>query len=330
MHGRTAVMLDDHGHPLLPDETPEARAARGETFSTTFTLVPPSDGERLYLEAIGQPVTGENGEKWGVVVIRNITDRNLRIMQEEFISLASHELRTPLTAVKGYLQMIDRSLKDNGSERQQRFVNVALDQTDRQMRLIGDLLDVARLQSGKFSLSREPLRLDTLLEQVVETAQLLAKGQKIVLTIDGAEGVAPAGEGDDGARGVSGQLLVNGDATRLDQAVLNLVNNAITHAPDSARIEVRLCRVGSSDTAMAEIDVQDYGKGIASKDLPGLFTRFYQIERNTPSPEQGLGLGLFITRQIVEAHGGTISVESTEGEGTTFTIRLPLLERPPD
>ncbi len=78
---------------------------------------------------------------------------------------------------------------------------------------------------------------------------------------------------------------------------------------------------------MAEIDVQDYGQGIAAKDLPEVFTRFYQVSRGTPLPTQGLGLGLFITRQIVEAHGGTISVVSTRGAGATFTIRLPLLER---
>jgi signal transduction histidine kinase len=190
------------------------------------------------------------------------------------------------------------------------------------MRLIEDLLDVARLQNGKFTLRREPLRLDELLEHVVETGQILAKGQKIELTIDNSAANS----------GYNGALLVNGDAARLEQAVLNLVTNAITYAPDSARIDVRLCRVDgaamstASSRAMAEINVQDYGKGIASKELSEVFSRFYQVSRGDSLPTQGLGLGLFITRQIVEAHDGTISVESMEGEGATFIIRLPLLE----
>jgi two-component system sensor histidine kinase SenX3 len=107
--------------------------------------------------------------------------------------------------------------------------------------------------------------------------------------------------------------------------VLNLLTNAIAHSPNSTRIDVRLCRMGGS--AMAELDVQDYGKGIADKNLSDVFTRFYQVDQVAHLPTQGLGLGLYITRQIVEAHGGMISVESVEGEGATFIIKLPLLEQ---
>ena len=217
--------------------------------------------------------------------------------------------------------MLSRSLKEqHGNERQLKYVQAALVQVDRQMRLIEDLLDVGRLQSGKFSLQREPMRLDTLLEQVVETGQVLAKGQTIVLAID--EDQTSAGD-KDGAGDIGAPLIVNGDVTRLEQALLNLLTNAITYAPGSARIDVRLRRMDGM--AMAEIEVQDYGKGIAANDLSEVFTRFYQVRQGNPLPAQGLGLGLFITRQIVEAHGGTVSIESTEGKGSTFIIRLPLL-----
>ncbi len=325
--GRTVSMGDELSRPLLSRETPQARAARGETFTMAFTLASLSGEERRWLEAIGQPVRGDNEEKWGVVVFRDITERSLRIMQEHFTALAGHELRTPVTAIKGYLQLLAKSLKEQeGNERQVKYVQVALAQVDRQMRLIEDLLDVARLRSGKFGLQREPVRLDTLLEQVVETGQILAKGQKIELTIDGS---AAAGAAEDRAAPDAGDpMLVNGDAARLEQAILNLVTNAITYAPGSARIDVRLCRV--NDMAMAEINVQDYGKGIAAEDLSEVFTRFYQVGQGNPLRAQGLGLGLFIARQIVEAHGGTISVESTEGKGATFIIRLPLLEQKPE
>jgi two-component system CheB/CheR fusion protein len=115
---------------------------------------------------------------------------------------------------------------------------------------------------------------------------------------------------------------VKGDATRLSQVVLNLLTNAARHAPDSPRIELRLRR----EEGEATLEVQDYGPGIPAADLPHLFDRFYQAVRRTA--EDGLGVGLFITRELVRAHGGAIEVRSTEGAGATFTVRLPLWAAP--
>ncbi|HUS14935.1 MAG TPA: chemotaxis protein CheB [Chloroflexia bacterium] len=322
--GPGAVMGDEQLRPLPPAETPQQRAARGERFNMTLTLAAPAGGEPRWLEANGQPVIGEGGQQWGVVVIRDITDRSLRTMQEQFTELAGHELRTPLTVVRGYLQLLAKALaKQNPDERWTKYITGALAQTNRQMRLIDDLVDVTRLQSGKFSLRCEPLQLDTLLEQVVASGQLLTKDQQIALVVEGG-GTAPGG---------SGAFLAFADRGRIEQAVLNLLSNAIRYAADGARIDVRLRRVDVSAAdgdaeAMVEVRVQDYGPGIAAPELSQVFTRFYQIRRDTLQPAQGLGLGLFITRQIVEAHGGTITVESTVGQGATFIIRLPLLVPP--
>ena len=115
---------------------------------------------------------------------------------------------------------------------------------------------------------------------------------------------------------------------RLEQVLQNLLTNAITYAPASPTIAVRLCRVGQE----AELQVQDAGPGIAAADLPHLFSRYYQVEHQGPTRATGLGLGLYITKEIVTRHGGQISVTSAEGQGTTFTIRLPLAsdqETPP-
>src|SRR5205085_12549535 len=117
-------------------------------------------------------------------------------------------------------------------------------------------------------------------------------------------------------------LLVYGDAGRLEQVLLNLLTNALAHAPEASRIEVRLRRVDDE----VELQVQDYGRGIAATALPHLFTRFYQIARPDRPSQGGLGLGLFICQQLVTAHGGRMDVRSTEGEGTTFTVWLPLLD----
>ena len=304
------AISDEQGRALPADMIPQARAARGETFSMTFTVA--AGEKRRWMEAVGQPTRGEEGEQWGVMVVRDITERSLRLLQEEFISLASHELRTPLTTVKGYLQMMDRHLKGDEDERFRHYIKVATTQANRLLLLINDLLDTARLQSGKFSLQREPVRLDTLLEQTVEIGNVLADSQEVRLTLDdGADGKGESGE----------PLVIEGDPARLQQVVLNLLTNAITHASGSKHIDVRLRRVDST----AEIDVQDYGEGIKEEHLSQLFSRFYQIHQGG-STSQGLGLGLFIAKGIVAAHGGTISVDSIEGEGATFIISLPLLD----
>jgi signal transduction histidine kinase len=118
------------------------------------------------------------------------------------------------------------------------------------------------------------------------------------------------------------RLLVEGDATRLEQVLVNLLNNAIQYAPHSERIDVRL----REEENAAELQVQDYGPGIRPADLPHVFTRFYQVTRSELYKGRGLGLGLYITKELVTLHGGTIAVESHEGAGTLFIIRLPLME----
>src|SRR5579871_6773625 len=116
-------------------------------------------------------------------------------------------------------------------------------------------------------------------------------------------------------------LSVSGDTGRLEQILLNLLNNAMTYAPQSKQIDVRVRQVENE----AEVQVQDYGQGIPQADLPHLFSRFYQAARSDRQTKRGLGLGLYIVRELVTAHNGRISVDSSEGKGTTFTIRLPLL-----
>ena len=129
--------------------------------------------------------------------------------------------------------------------------------------------------------------------------------------------------------------MLSGDRGRLVQVVLNLLQNAITYASETERIDVRLSRVpaaeeqpaggdGPAGAGWAQIEVQDYGSGIPPEDLPSLFTRFFQVARPDRPARGGLGLGLFISKQIVEQHGGTITVDSVVGQGSTFTVRLPL------
>ncbi len=312
------VLLDETGEKFLSsEEWPQARAAAGESFTLSFSLETSSDGVRQWWEAIGQPIhVSENQGKdthWGLVVMRDITERNLRHSQEQFISLVTHELRTPLTAIKGYTQMVESWLKEPNLGRSERLLPTlgkVLLQTERLEGLITDLGDINRLQNGKFKFYFAPVRLDKLLEQTIEMGQHATTKQTLELTPESEQ--------------VS--VTVNGDAARLQQLILNLINNAMIHAASSPRISLSLGRVGK----LVELRVQDYGPGIKARDQKDLFSRFYQVSHGQAVSGQGLGLGLFICKQIAEAHGGSIKVESVKGEGTTFIVQLPILEPNPN
>ncbi|HTD79544.1 MAG TPA: HAMP domain-containing sensor histidine kinase [Chloroflexota bacterium] len=313
---------DAQGCRLPPAETPQARAARGETFSLEFTLpagaaAAGGEGSRCWYEANGQPLGagtplrsdgGEGGAGHAVVVIRDITlSSQHRRLQDEFLALASHELRAPLTSIQGYLDLLQPLLQRSGAdERLARYATAALHQVRRLVALVGDLVDVTRLQSGKLTLDPAPLEVGALAAQAVETARGLAQEQTHTLTLD-----APAEP-----------LWVWGDAGRLEQVLLNLLTNALKYTPPTTRIAVWLRRVGG-EVALA---VQDDGPGIAADQVPHLFARFYQVASPERGPRSGLGLGLFICHELVTAHGGRLEVQSTEGVGTTFTVWLPLLD----
>lgn len=303
---------DEEGRPLPAEDGLLARAARGETFTASFTVSPPgAAGGRLWCEANGRPI-GYDGSSWGVVVIRDITDRSLRRLQDEFLAMASHELRTPLTPLQGYLDLLrlvlgeenqgDRGEGDAGEGEGDaaRYAALAFEQAQRLKVLVDDLLDVGRLHGNKLHLDRGPMDLAEVIDRAVSAARLQTAQTIVADTIPTA---------------------VYGDATRLQQVMLNLLVNAITYAPRSRRIVVRLRHVDGQ----AELQVRDRGPGIPAADLPHLFSRFYQVERRSGPSRQGLGLGLYICRELVTAHDGSIAVRSARGAGTTVTVTLPLL-----
>jgi two-component system CheB/CheR fusion protein len=300
---------DLEGHPLPPEELPQRRAARGESFTLEFAVTG-RDGVRRWYEAVGNPLrdereagAGRASPGGGVVVIRDVSDRTLRRLQEEFLATASHELRTPITAIGLYAGLLSRLLGGGEPDAKVRGVLDGLALEARRLGLlVNDLMDVGRLQSGQVPLNRQRVDLVALLRRTAELAQNLARGQAIALQ-------APEGE-----------VAVDGDPNRLEQVFMNLLENATVHAQGSQRIDVRLASAGGR----AEITVQDYGPGIPAADLPHVFERFYRGSRAGRRPASGLGLGLYIARQIVLAHGGTIDVRSTEGAGTIFTVSLPL------
>jgi two-component system CheB/CheR fusion protein len=295
---------NEHGVPLSAVEAPTHRVAQGESFRVEFTALS-RDGTRRWFEATGRPLHGEDGG--GVLVIRDITDRSMRMLQEEFLSWAGHELRTPLTALQSYLQMAVRRLGHDVDDRVHAYLASATEQAKRQATLVEELVDGTRLRSGRYSFAMAPVDLVQVVEHAVEIAQAIAPNHAIEFKVG-----APA-------------LFVNGNAARLEQAFLNLLNNAIKHAIGTERIEVSVAQ----RAAAADVHVRDYGPGIPLDVQETIFERFYRASQASGSNQGGLGLGLFIVREIVRAHGGEVTVDSTPGDGAEFTVHLPLLNPQP-
>ena len=227
-------------------------------------------------------------------------ERQLERLQDDFVATVSHELRTPLGFIKGYATTLlrDDTIWDEVSRRE--FLTIIDEEADRLRELIDNLLDSSRLQSGTLHMEYQLIRLDSMLPDICLRARSFSPNLVIELDLQASD------------------VLVQADPTRLAQVFDNLISNAVKYAPGS-RLTVSL----SVNENMAHISVRDYGSGIAPAHLADIFTRFYRIP-NLNSMVRGTGLGLFICRQLVRAHGGEITAESTVGEGTVFRIILPL------
>ena len=223
--------------------------------------------------------------------------------KDHFLATLSHELRTPLNAMLGWLRMLRNPRMDEAQKAH------ALDVIERNARLqtelINDLLDVSRIVAGKLELEQFPVDLVPVVQEAIETVRGDVDGRALTLTAD----LDPA----------TGE--VRGDPVRLQQVVMNLLSNAVKFTPSGGRIEVRLARAGGN----ARLTVSDSGEGIAPDVLRHIFEPFHQAESGTRRAHQGLGLGLAIVRQLVEAHGGRVHAESAgKGHGAMFVVELPI------
>jgi signal transduction histidine kinase len=174
-------------------------------------------------------------------------------------------------------------------------------QVDKLTRLVTDLLDVTRIAQGKLLIEKKPINVDELVEDTVETMKETTKGQKFQITL-------------------GANVQVEGDSDRLSQVIINLLSNAIKYSLEEKPIVVTT----KKDEKNAYIAVKDYGYGISSNDLQKIFERFYRVADNPIRP--GLGIGLYVSMEIMKMHGGNITVESVPGEGSTFTMTIPLLK----
>jgi PAS domain S-box-containing protein len=232
--------------------------------------------------------------------------------RDTFLSIAAHELRTPLTSLLGQAQLIQRRSSREGSlnERDERSVAVIVSQAQRLNKLVLALLDLARIEQGRLSIEAAPVELGALIRRVAAEVLPMIEHQKL-------EAELPAEP-----------LVVLGDELRLEQVLQNLIANGLRYSPNGSAVRLRLERDGGSqDEAKplrALITVSDEGIGIPAGALPQLFQRFFRAENASAHHRAGLGIGLYVVREIITLHGGSVEAESVEGQGSTFRVSLPL------
>ncbi|WP_207423925.1 PAS domain S-box protein [Desertivirga brevis] len=223
--------------------------------------------------------------------------RLLNAKKDEFIGLASHELRTPLTSMTAYLQILQRTKLE---ENQKTFLQKTISQTQKLTSLVNDILDVSKIEAGKLQFSFQANDLTQIITDCVELVQLSISSHKIVADIS------------------KGNIEVLCDRHRVEQVIINLLTNAVKYSPKAEIVEVLL----ADDHESVKVGVRDYGLGIPKDKISHLFSRFYRVENLSPTIS-GLGIGLYITKEIVTRHNGKIWVETEEGQGSTFWFTLP-------
>ena len=290
---------------------------KGNKIDHFHTIRRAKDGRLIPISVSVSPITDETGKVVGASKIaRDISEqlslqaerarhyeevKALNARKDEFIGLASHELKTPLTSVAGYLEILSRMVAD---EKSQLFLHKTRQQVKKLSALVDDLLDVTKIESGKLPFSEERFDIRRVVEDVIELISHSNHAYQFVLNTEVDE------------------LFITGDPHRIEQVLTNLLTNAVRYSPGTDRVELLL----SEEEECALIGVKDYGVGIPEDKLEEIFSRFYRVDE-TKSQASGLGLGLYLSQEIVSRHGGTIWAESQPGEGSTFWIRLPLKRR---
>ncbi|HEY8782302.1 MAG TPA: ATP-binding protein [Mucilaginibacter sp.] len=293
-------------HPDDQEDRVLAEAFAGHIPYATKARFKNANGEYRSMHIQSNPIFDKNEFAGYIGSMTDVTDQmaaeeailELMHKKDEFLSIASHELKTPLTSIKAYTQLLHKNL--NPEEKTFPFVEKTLNHIARLEKLIRDLLDVSRINSGQMHYDLETFQFEDMLKQSIENFRDVSSSHKIIV-----ENIA------------KGTLMA--DRIRIEQVFNNLLDNAAKYSPGADTILVD----SFIENGNIIVSVQDYGVGVAEKDWRRLFERFYRSEK-TSNSFQGLGLGLFISSDIIKRHGGEIWVKSTPGAGSTFYFKLPL------
>ncbi|MDP4151836.1 MAG: ATP-binding protein [Bacillota bacterium] len=247
-------------------------------------------------------------DKQGIIVVmHDITEQQkIESSRREFIANVSHELRTPLTNVKSYTETVMEN-EDLPIESKQKFLGVVINEADRMIRIVKDLLVLSKLDNKKMDLRFDELDIKDIANAAYEAMLIEAHKRSQKLTFSYEENILP----------------VFGDKQRIEQVIINILSNAIKYTPDGGLIDMSI----RSEDHFAVLDIKDNGIGIPAEDLPRIFERFYRVDKARSREMGGTGLGLAIAKDIITEHGGTISIDSKFGSGTTVTIKMPFKEQ---
>ena len=274
----------------------------GETYEIEYRLRNGRTEEYTWFLGRAVPIYNEDGKitKWFGTCTDINEQKQLQQQKDDFIGIASHELKTPLTTLKASLQLIERlSQKNNDHTTLAKLVSQSNKSINKLGFLVEDLLNVTKIREGQISLNKEKVILSELINDCCQHIRLYGK-QNIII------------EGDLG-------LEVFADANRIDQVIVNLVNNAAKYAPLSQQIHIDLKQLPQE----ARVSVTDQGPGISPEKIPHLFDRYFRVD-SAGNQISGLGLGLYISNEIIKRHGGKMGVETQQGQGSTFWFTLPL------
>lgn len=251
------------------------------------------------------PLYSRDSIRGAVVVLRDMTEQHkLEKLRSDFIANVSHELRTPISMLQGYSEAIMDDVVEDEAERKE-IIKIIYEESQRMGRLVTDLLDLARLESGHMRLYTSSQEVVPVVDRIVHKFQQRAKEEQIELSF---------------VSDVDAPLVAEVDEDRIEQVLTNLIDNAIRHTPEEGNVTVRV----EKDKLFAKVSVIDTGSGIPEEDLPYVFERFYKADKARTRGKGGTGLGLAIAKNIIESHQGTITVDSKVNNGTHFAFYLPL------
>ncbi|MGZ4860370.1 MAG: PAS domain-containing sensor histidine kinase [Candidatus Angelobacter sp.] len=257
------------------------------------------------LRALREQYTAELTVKNEQLEARNLEVERANSLKTEFLASMSHELRTPLHTIIGFSELLTEQLEGPLTEKQQRFVSHILQDARHLLELINEILDISKIESGRLELKRESFDFSQIIEEVLGGIRHQAAAKNIAV---------------ENKNSFQGSLYA--DRLRVKEILYNLLNNAVKFTPEGGRVWLE--SFGEGDTL--HVSVCDTGIGIPAKEHPSIFEKFYQVGDTTGGIREGTGLGLPITKHLVELHGGSISVESRPGEGSRFMLTLPVRE----
>ncbi len=309
MHMFEATDLEDRqGHVLTSAERPLTQVLSGKKSSVSSNLYVRKGDERFPLDFTITPIKVGKKRLGTVAIFRDVTEREeMQQLQKEFVSIASHELRTPITALIGYLSLVKRQ-DATDFEQTRHFLDRAYAAAGRLSELIEDLLSVARLEEGRVSLNLELMNPSPIVTEVITRLQPKVLDKKIKLEFNNQ---------------LKTGHHVEIDQSKLEQVLLNLVDNAIKYTPVRGTVGV----TAAATAKEVVITVTDTGIGIHPDNLEKVFDKFFREYTELSVSAGGTGLGLFITRELIERQGGELILESVQGEGTTATVRFPRVPR---